>query len=284
VATLKTPVVQGDRCVLALGDVTMEVAPNEGGRIVSLRSGGKELLSAKSVNATNYGATFWTSPQADWSWPPIAAIDSAPFAFAQGQPDECVLQGMMVADSAHPNVDGIEISKRFSADAAKQELLVQYTIANHGSAARKLAPWEIARVAPSGLTFFASDSAPAGDEQPPTMTAQGCVWIDHSASIAVDSKLFADGKGWVAHVSSDDVLILRAFDDVASGSAASGEAEVEAYTGSGYDEIECQGSYEEIAAGGSRSWTVRWIVRPLPSGMTRSAGNAELVAFVLSLL
>jgi hypothetical protein len=283
-AGLQTPVVRGDRCVLALGDVTMEVAASEGGRVVSLRSGTRELLSPKSVNTTNYGATFWTSPQADWSWPPIAAIDSAAFTVAPGQPDECVLQGMMVADSTHPNVDGVRIGKRFSADAGKQALLAQYTIENHGSSARRLAPWEIARVAPAGLTFFASDGTPTGDKQPATTTAAGCVWIDHNASIALDSKLFADGKGWIAHVTPDDVLILREWDDVAADAAASGEAEVEAYTGSGYDEIECQGSDEEIAPGAARSWTVRWIVRALPNGMTRSAGNAELVAFVQSLL
>ncbi len=281
---LQTPVVRGDRCVLALGDVAMEIDATLGGRITSLRLGQVELLSGPSVNASNYGSTFWTSPQADWGWPPVAAIDNAPFSVAPSTDSECVLQGAVVADSAHPNVDGVQISKHFSADVAAQALVAQYTIANQGTGALQLAPWEIARVAPGGLTFYASDSDPGGDKQPPTVRAAGCVWLEHDPSIAVDSKLFGDGKGWVAHVSPDNVLLLRVFEDVAPGAAASGEAEIEMYTGAGYDEIECQGGSMPIEPGAERVWSVRWIVRALPASIARSAGNPDLVAFVQSLL
>jgi hypothetical protein len=281
---LETPVVRGDRCVLAFGTTTMEVAAAQGGRITSLRLGAIELLTGPGVNAINYGSTFWTSPQADWGWPPIAAIDSAAFSVVASADTECALQGMNVADAAHPNVDGIAIEKRFSADLAAQALVVKYTIANRGTSARRLAPWEITRVAPGGLTFYASDSAPTGDRKPATTIAAGCVWLEHAASIAVDSKLFGDGKGWLAHVTPDNVLLLKVFDDVAPGAAANGEAEIELYTGAGYDEIEAQGSYAEIQPGAARDWTVRWYLRALPSGVTRSAGNAELVALVEGLL
>jgi hypothetical protein len=281
---LETPVVRGDRCVLAFGTTTMEVAAAQGGRITSLRLGAIELLTGPAVNAINYGSTFWTSPQADWGWPPIAAIDSAAFSMVASADTECALQGMKVADAAHPNVDGIAIEKRFSADLAAQALVVKYTIVNGSTSARRLAPWEITRVAPGGLTFYASDSAPTGDRKPPTTTAAGCVWLEHAASIAVDSKLFGDGKGWLAHVTPDNVLLLKVFDDVAPGAAASGEAEVELYTGAGYDEIEAQGSYAELQPGAARDWTVRWYLRALPGGVTRSAGNAELVALVEGLL
>jgi len=283
-AALQTPVVRGDRCVLALGPVVMEVVPAQGGRITSLRFDQRELLTGPSVNAINYGSTFWTSPQADWSWPPIAAIDSAAFSVAAAPDTECVLQGMKVVDGAHPNVDGISIEKRFGADAAEQALVVQYSIVNQGPSARRLEPWEITRVAPGGLTFYASDSAPSGDRKPVTTTAGGCVWLEHGASVPVDSKLFGDGKGWLAHVTPDDVLLLKVFDDVAPNAAANGEAEVELYTGAGYDEIESQGSYAEIQPGAKRDWTVRWYVRALPDSVARTAGNPELVAFVEGLL
>jgi hypothetical protein len=276
--------VRGDRCVLALGDVAMEIVPAQGGRITSLRFGQRELLTGASVNATNYGSTFWTSPQADWGWPPIAAIDSAAFTVAASPERECLLQGMKVADAAHPNVDGVAIEKRFSADEAAQALVVQYTIVNQSGSARRLAPWEITRVAPGGLTFYASDSAPTGPRVPPTTTAEGCVWLEHTPSIPVDSKLFGDGKGWLAHVTAGGVLLLKVFEDVAAGAAASGEAEIEVYTGAGYDEVESQGSHAEIPAGGRRDWTVRWYVRALPAGVARAPGNAELIALVQALL
>ena len=283
-ASLALPVVRGERCVLALGAITMEVSADQGGRITSLRHGQHELLTGPNVNAINHGSTFWTSPQADWGWPPIAAVDSAAFSVAQSAPEECLLQGMVVRDPAHPNVDGVRIEKRFSADVAAQALLVQYTIANQGTSARRLAPWAITRVAPGGLTFYASDSAPTGERKPATSSALGCVWLEHGASVPVDSKLFGDGEGWLAHVSPDGVLLLQVFDDVAPGAAASGEAEIELYTGAGYDEIEAQGSHTEIAPGAARSWTVRWLVRELPSSVARTAGNPELLAFVQALL
>ena len=281
---LELPVVRGDRCVLAYGSLAMEVASAAGGRITSLRLGTHELLTGASVNAINYGSTFWTSPQADWGWPPIAAIDSAAFTLASPSQSECALQGMQVADSAHPNIDGVQIEKHFSADLAADALVVRYTIANQGASARRLAPWEITRVAPGGLTFYASDGEPTGDRKPPTTRAGGCVWLEHGPGVAVDSKLFGDGKGWLAHVSPDNVLLLKVFDDVAAGAAASGEAEIELYSGQGYDEIEAQGSYAEIQPGAARDWTVRWYVRALPDGLARTVGNPELVAFVEGLL
>jgi hypothetical protein len=283
-SALQTPVVRGDRCVLELGPVVMEVVPAQGARITSLRFEQRELLTPASVNAINYGSTFWTSPQADWSWPPVAAIDSAAFTIGAAPETECALQGTKVVDGAHPNVDGVSIEKRFSADVAQQALLVQYTIVNQSLGVKRLAPWEITRVAPGGLTFYASDSAPTGPRKPETTSAVGCVWLEHAASIPVDSKLFGDGKGWLAHITPDGVLLLKVFEDVPPGAAAGGEAEVELYTGAGYDEIESQGSHAEIQPGAKREWTVRWLVRALPPGLTREPGNPDLVAFVQELL
>ena len=78
---------------------------------------------------------------------------------------------------------GLLMNTYCNADAAEQALIVKYTIVNQGASARRLAPWEITRVAPGGLTFYASDSAPTGDRKPATMTAAGCVWIEHGASV-----------------------------------------------------------------------------------------------------
>ena len=45
----------------------------------------------------------------------------------------------------------------------------------------------VTRVPADGFTFYESDSAPSGDKQPPTTMAAGCVWLEHAASVPVDS-------------------------------------------------------------------------------------------------
>lgn len=282
--TLATPVMRGDRCVFELGALAMEIASGTGARITSLKLGDSELLSGMDVNATNYGSTFWTSPQTDWNWPPIAAIDSAAFSFVDAPNDQCALEGSVVDDSSHPKVSGVRIAKRWSADAAENAIDVVYSIENTGSAMTQLAPWEITRVPADGFTFYESDAAPSGDKQPPITMAAGCVWVEHSASVPVDSKLFGDAKGWLAHVNADGVLLLKVFTDVAAGQTAPGEGEVEIYTGSGYIEVEDQGSYDSIAAGATREWSVRWYARALPSTVMPSAGSSALIDYVHGLL
>jgi hypothetical protein len=103
-------------------------------------------------------------------------------------------------------------------------------------------------------------------------------------SVPVDTKLLGDAKGWVAHVNADGVLLLKVFADLAAGQAAPGEAEVEIYTGSGYVEVENQGSYANIAPGASSEWSVRWYVRALPSTVAANVGSSALVEYVHGLL
>lgn len=269
--------------MLEFAELHFEVAAATGGRVVSVQLNHNELLSGADVNATNYGSTFWTSPQSDWNWPPIAAIDSAAFALS-ADATSCTLVGPQVADSGHPNVDAVSITKQFSADLAQQSVIARYTITNHGATAKRLAPWEITRVAPGGLTLYASDSAPLGSKQPPTTMAAGCIWFQHAPSVPADSKLLGDAKGWVAHVSADNLLLVKAFTDSPASAAAPGEGEVEVYSSPSYVEVEDQGAYDEIPAGGALSWEVRWYVRALPSTLSPAAGNAKLVTYVSELL
>jgi hypothetical protein len=45
------------------------IEPECAGRVASLTYGGRELLSGPDVHPSNWGSTYWTSPQADWGWP-----------------------------------------------------------------------------------------------------------------------------------------------------------------------------------------------------------------------
>jgi hypothetical protein len=280
---LKGPIARGNKCVLEFGDLYFEVATETAGRVTSARIGRAELLIGPSVDASNYGSTFWTSPQADWSWPPLAEMDSAPFAYSEGEAS-CTLVGPQVKAPAHPNVDQLRLSKTFAADFAKRAVSITYTIENQGTLGKRVAPWEITRVAGGGLTFYASDSPALAGALPllTTSSAAGCHWFKHTPGLP-ESKLFGDGEGWIAHVTPQNLVLIKTFPDIRPGQAATAEAEIEIYSApsaKNYVEVENQGAISDIPAGGAMEWTVRWYVRMLPPTIRATVGNADLVSFV----
>jgi hypothetical protein len=183
------------------------------------------------------------------------------------------------------------VEKKFSADSKAGVVSAVYSIANRGSQARQVAPWEITRVAAGGLTFF-----PMGEGGPrkgpqdlliPTVV-NGVAWFAYdAAAITADQKLFADGKeGWIAHVDGD-LLLVKSFADTPTSQAAPGEAEIELYANAGhtYVEVENQGAYVNLAPGATIAWTVRWMLRKLDLASTPAkVGSAPLLNLVRSLV
>lgn len=281
----KQPLAHAERCVLELGDLVLELTGGVGGRVTSLRLGGDEILSQASVNALNFGSTFWTSPQAAWSWPPVPEVDSDPYELECAN-EACRLTSRRVSAPAHPAVHGIRIEKGFRSDRSRQRIIAEYAIVNEGPAATRLAPWEITRVPADGLTFYASDEAPqSGGPFPltPVTLAGGAYWFQHHEGFA-ETKLCSDAKGWIAHVTKQRVLLLKQFQDLRPAEAAPGEGEIEIYSNLRYVEVENQGPYREIPPGGSSRWTVHWYVRRLPSDIAVTPGSPELLSFVTALL
>lgn len=279
------PVLRGDKCVLEFADLYFEVTPAVAGRITSLCLGGLEVLSPASVHATNYGSTFWTSPQCDWSWPPPTEIDSAAY-LANADQISCTLVGPPVHAENKPLIDGLRVSKTFTADLERHAISAAYTITNESHAEKRVAPWEITRVPGGGLTFYGADSAPSASAMfplSPAVAGAGAYWFQHSPSMG-ETKLLSDGKGWIAHLTRDDVLLIKAFSGVPAGRAAPGEAEIEIYSApavrGGYVEVENQGPLADLAPSASMTWTVHWYVRKLPAGIMATLGNADLVTFV----
>jgi hypothetical protein len=275
--------------VVTAGSVSMTVAPDVGARILRCSLDGQNLLlDAEAVagteNANNFGATFWPSPQSAWGWPPIAAIDNAPYAAAHQS-------GRLVLRSAAGELsDGgkIALTKSIVALKDKSAIDVTYVMDNVGDKKVTLAGWQIARVRAGGLTFFRVGEGGIGSDKLGTVTRSGIQWYQYDASVVVaqGQKTFADAKGWLAHIERDFVLV-QAFPDVPMGGAAAGEAEVELYADPShtYVEIEPQGPALTIEPGtSSRAWTVRWWLRRLPLGLKAELGNPELVAFVETLI
>ncbi|HET9958409.1 MAG TPA: hypothetical protein VFQ61_28130 [Polyangiaceae bacterium] len=283
---LNGPILRGDRCVLEFGDLLFEVLPGVAGRITRVSLGGLELLTGPEIDPGNYGSTFWTSPQSDWPiWPPPAGIDRAAFAVRE-LVNGFELSGPPLDDAALPKLNGLSLTKRFRADLDRRAIHAEYELTNHANVARSTAAWEITRVPAGGLTFYAADSLPF---TPPERAAisfsqgAGCLWYTHSIR-DVKAKANGDGKGWVAHVTREGLLLVKVFPDLSPAQAAPGEGEVEIYADPTYVEVENQGPFSTIPPGGRTTLRVHWYVRRLPSNVTIRAGNPQLVQLASELV
>jgi hypothetical protein len=259
------------------------------GRVITYTKGGVSILDATMPDPSNYGSTFWVSPQT-WPWPPEAAMDSAPYT-ATLEGATLVLQGPPMTNPK------VSIGKRFSVDETCDCVKIVYSIKNESTEALKVAPWEITRVDGGGITFFPAPSAPHKTEGDMVVTydaANQITWFDH-ATQAKDGnqKIYQDGTTWVAHAQAPaqgPLLLVKTFEDVpASGQVPEpprAEGQIEIYTngrdvpaGAAYVEVENQGEYVELAAGESLTYPVKWYLRTIPSTVTVASGDMSLVTF-----
>jgi hypothetical protein len=249
--------------VISVGQTTMTVDANRGGKILSYKLGEDEVLNQGRM-PNSFGSTFWTSPQSEWNWPPVAEYDSKPFK-AEIVGDKLVLTG----DKSR---FGYSIRKEFTTDAKKGAISITYTIVNESGETRQVAPWEISRVPNDGVLFFVAKAVEPANNMAgmPFEFTQGGAWfvMDEARE---NRKINADGRGWLAYCAKG-LLFVKKFQDLKDGQAAPAEAEIQAYANPGktFVEIEEQGAYTTLAPGATLSWTVRWsLVRtdlaPVPS-------------------
>ena len=269
------PVLRDSKYLIELADTSLEVDPQLGGRVVRFARAGQNLLTGSDVDPLNWGSTFWPSPQARWNWPPVPELDSQPYT--------ATLAGDVLTLVSAPGMRAkVRVTKRFRALPEARAIEIEYQLENTDTAAASWAPWEISRVAPGGLTFFPTGTAPAALTQLPVVNQAGATWYLHEpARVPMAGQKFAgDGSGgWLAHVAGR-TLFLKQFSDVpAAQQAPSPEAEIEIYAAPGYVEIEPQGPYTQLMPGGRVEWRVRWSVRQLPDALKVEVGNAALFEF-----
>jgi len=275
---------------LAFGQTYLEIDPMNGARITALRVGGAtgmdvildQSVNAGTANADNWGSTFWPSPQT-WPWPPtsatsIGAINTSPYTVTMDASSLTLTSGV----AASPTVS---VTKKFSADLAKEAVVIDYTVTNGGTAAVTVAPWEITRMGMGSITFYPQGTgAPTAGGTfalPPTTSGAGATWFQHTGS-ATQYKLLSDGTGgWIASAIGD-LILVKAFTDIPAGAAAANEAEIEIYSAQTYVEVEQQGAVQTLMPGASLNWTVRWYARKMPAPAT--VGSADLVTYVQNLI
>jgi len=277
---------EGSLYTLELGDMKMVVDAAYGARITEFSLRGENALVTRDQSLI-YGSTYWPSPQANWCpggvdcWPPPEAIDSGPYTGAIDG-----VNPMVALTSGAQSIGGIPgsavvVMKQFLAVPESGAVDVTYALANASPTdSLALAPWQVSRVAVGGLTFFGKGSGPVtyAPNTAATFTVNemgGLLWYE-SGPVAHDSKAFADGTGWIAHVTPERLLFHLTYQDFQAADAAPGEAEIEVYTNGSYVEVEAQGPLIRLEPGNMISWTVRWKVRPVPSGTTVAAGSAQL--------
>jgi hypothetical protein len=279
VTAVVVPTLQGGHYLFASGHISFEVDPAVGGRVVSFALDGQNVLTGPDANATNYGSTFWTSPQSDWGWPPPPEIDNLPYAAS--------IDGGTLSLRGAPSAPlGVAVTKASSFDVARGAIAIAYTVRNVGPAPRSLAPWEVTRVRYGGLVLFpAGQPAFSADGGPPlaTQDASGATWFDAGpAPPGANAKLFADApRGWIAQ-EIGGLLFVKKFPTVARGLDAPGEATIEIYASGdrAYIEIENQGAFGPIAAGGSVTWQTIWFLTKVPPAEDGGLGSSSLVATV----
>jgi hypothetical protein len=274
------PRFQAGRYVLDWGDGHIEIDPITGGRVTGLYLGDTNLLTGPAADPGNFGSTFWPAPQAAWGWPPLPEIDHGPY-------EVVIHPGALVLVGANNLALGVSVDKRVAVDRGRGAVVFEFSINNRGAAPVQLAPWQITRVPPGGLSFFPTGS---GSYPPSNLAVRdlgGVTWYAYDAAAVTDhQKLFADGsEGWLAHAGGG-TLLVKTFDVVARAEQAPGEAQIEIYASPAhtYVEVEVQGAYRTIAPGGSLAWRVVWLARRLPADITPAAGSAALLAMVRGLV
>ena len=276
-----------------MGPIKMVIDGGKGARITEYSYNGSNILTGPDVNPTNYGSTFWPSPQTSWysgsTWPPIAAIDTAAYTGSVDANNVLTLTSSSATLGTVANSQ-FTVTKQFTPVAASGAIDITYTITNTSSGVSiTVAPWQVTRVAGTGgLTFFGQGSdtprfATGTDTTNFVVTNVNSIyWYKCTTLATTASKCFADGAGWIAHVTADNILLLLSYPDIQPSQAASGEAEVEFYNKAGdgnYVEIEPQGASTAIAPSTTLQWTVRWKLRQVPTGTTVDVGSADLATF-----
>lgn len=265
--------------VLEVGDLTLRVDPQAGGRIRSLLYQDRELLAQPSaLDADNWGSTLWISPQESWGWPPPKSFDNLPYALKQSN------ASLILSGPVDDEKTGLQIVKNVQLLGADR-LRIDYDLVNPSERTKTFAAWEVTRVPIKGLVLFAHESAPLwwSFGEFPYQTYGDITWIDARESQLSEGKLNANGRGWLAWVEGR-TLFVKTFTDIAEAQQAPKEAEVQVYISPrGYMELEAQSAFTVIDAQQSLRFSTEWQVLTLPEHIDVSVDSPSLLTFLQTL-
>ena len=268
-----------DKYVVSVQDLSLTVDAAHGGKILSFKLGEQEVIAQNPAaapqpeqaegqpprrrffNPNSFGSTFWTSPQAEWNWPPVPEYDSLPYE-AEITDGPVKVAGVVIPAlvlKGQVSKYGYRVCKSITVDPSDLAFVITYSIVNESGEARKVAPWEITRVPNGGCLEF--------DAKPEGVTPADLMKVSFEEGLAVleidvaneNRKINVDGKGWL-NFRDNGLVLTKRFPDIAQEEAAPGEAEIQVYIDArkSFVEIEAQGPYTSLEPGEKLDWTVRW--------------------------
>ncbi|GGY67252.1 hypothetical protein GCM10011613_09200 [Cellvibrio zantedeschiae] len=276
---------KGNVYTITQGQTRLDINAGIGGRISSLKVDGVEmLLTADKAGNTIWGSTFWSSPQSEWSWPPIDVLDAAPYSLS-------VVDDRIVFTSKTDPGTGYQFIKSYGINAEKKCISIIYSIYNKSNVEKNVAGWEVTRFRPTGMTFFpqGNTESNSGIFYPLVVEHMGDItWANYRPEHILQNhhKLMTDGKeGWVAYANAGKILV-KEFADVPVELIVAGEGEIELFANveKTFWEVDQQGVMTKLAPGEHLDWEVRWHTRSLPASVPATLGSEELVNFVRGVL
>jgi len=269
------PPPEPDPYTIKTGDLSMTIDAGQGAKVTSFTCNGKEVISQiQRFNA--WGSTFWTSPQSEWNWPPVAEYDRMPYEVEQKE-------DVLVMTSKVSERFQYQIRKEFRANG-ENAFTVTYSIINHAAEARRVAPWEITRVLSQGVVFFecpVKEIEAAAGEMIPFEQKYGMAWYGFGEE-KPNRKANADGQGWLAYC-NDSLLLVKKFPNLIASQPAPAEAEIQIYVneGNSFTELESQGAYTLLQPGQELKYDVTWYLVPVKES---AAPSKKIVKAVKALV
>jgi hypothetical protein len=258
------------------GDLEVKIDVLHAGKIASVRLNAFEYLIQSTVNPDNWGNSVWPSPQSLWGWPPSKQLDKWAYKVVSND-------SVLTLESQKDSLLNIVFKKSYQLKNNHQ-LNIQYSIINQSTDTIQIAPWEITRVAPGGMTIWPEgDTAKRGDLKPFIQSMNKICWFNYPTGKipAGVPKLFADGdQGWMAQW-KEGYLLLKIFENVSVSDQAKDEAEIELYANPDgtYIEIEQQGKYVKLAPNQSLQYAVVWKMLKTPQTKI-IVGDSTLTNFI----
>ena len=255
----------------------LTIDPTIGGRITELKLNGINFLTTKSIHPIFWGSTLWPSPQKIWGGPDLVELDRSVYT-------DTVFGNTLKMVSKPDPKSGFIFTKEISVNKKLGAFELKYSITNGSDTIRKVAAWEVTRVATGGLTFFPTGQGLRwGNIVGLVKESKGISWFNYEPDKipSKHNKFFSDGKdGWIAQL-NNGIIFIKYFKDEPKELAAPSEAEIEVYTNPDktYVEVEVQGGYTTLKPGASLTWTVFWYIKKLPK-MKVETGNQKLIDFV----
>lgn len=237
------------------GKISLTVEPALGGRLSSLTYDGKEVLRTVRDSAQLlWGSTVWTSPQADWGWPPPPAYDTEPYVLTVLGEHRLLLEGPRDPASM------LRLRKRFVLGPDSDVGLTAW-VTNESSLPVDVALWENTRLPYAGTFEFQTDTLWYDKTPiPPVALTDSTYRLTLDTTYTTAGKLFAGLPTGTVRYHRDGVTLTKHTVVKALYRTAPGQGPLEIYIDPvrGLSELELQGDYRTIAPGESNSMRTKW--------------------------